>query len=1139
MLGLFLLPFWAEAMTEVTTLDGGGVWEEPGSPYLVSSPLVLMPGDVLTIRPNVEIRFGETGSFEVYGTLITDGSTGRIIMTSAGDSGGLQDESLVVRWPGIIVREGGSLQLSDTDIRFAGRSGPVIMNYGSISADDLTVTRYPGIGLQQKSGSTNLVNSEVLGGVICIEHESGLLNFGSGTIGSCSYAGISSPYVGTVSLNSVRFVDVPKPVMAEVSVGLSSQDTRIESSVPGYWNGFVRFGDLTAQADWSSMDAVPIIQFMSIESGAQLTIPAGMNIRFPVNENLFVRGVLLVQGTKDEPVIFTSIRDDDYGEMLFDGPETFAQPGDWGTISVEAGGSVDMDHAIVRNGGKPGLYSSSFGGSIMNMGGDLFLQAVEMKRNSLFAVYHDSGTTTITESVIEDNAQGIRANKGHIEITQSSILANIGAGIEGLQDSIADARNNWWGSITGPYDPDRNPSGLGDEVVSSGTVLIDPWLSAPPGTDSPACCSSVFFIPGFQASRLETQGGWFNNRLWEPNRNVDVEKLYYDEAGKPVHEDVGPTSVIDEAFGFNVYKNFLDFLMTDLVDTDDISEFFATPYDWRKSLADIATGQVSILGGQTFTLAEKVEELAGQSKTGKVTIVAHSNGGLIAKLLMNHLVDIGEDELIDQIILVAVPQSGTPKAIAGLLHGDGQTIPEKLGILLDRTTARELGYGIPGAYTLLPSAQYFADVLDPVIEFTDEVKNIYDFQSMYGKNIDTLAGLDNFLLGDGGVRQKSDASDTDNPLVLKENLLTQARATQDELSLWQAPPHVKVSQIVGWGLDTIRGIKYDDCDIPLCPQTLSHLDRELLLTIDGDKTVVVPSASMDKSASTYYVNLRNHNEELFSSLRRNRDHADILEAYPTQDAVKNLILGKGGVLPKHVSTTTPQSTDPENDEPALRARVYSPVSLHLYDSEGNHTGVVNEGSTEELRRFEEGIANSYYWEFGHAKYAGMSGVSGDVKLVGTGEGTFRLEVDKVENGTVIQTYVYPDVPVVVGSVASTSIRDGSAPLLRVDVDNDGKIDSVIAPGEGLRPEELIGVLRGLVKSYGLSKTKETRLLRALDRIEKTIEREFKKDERKKMVLSKQIKHMGNIIVRFGARKLLTAQEVKELQEVLSKLQSNA
>jgi pimeloyl-ACP methyl ester carboxylesterase len=1097
-----------------------------------------MPGDTLTVGPNVQIRFSETGSFDVYGTVITDGSTGRVVMTSSADTGGIQDESSVTKWSGIIVREGGVLQLSDTDIRFAGRSGPAIMSYGSISADDLSITRYPGIGLLQKSGSTNLVNSEILGGAICVEHESGLLNLGSSAIGSCSYVGISSPHVGTVSINNVRFIDVSKPVMAEVSVNLSSQDTRIESSVPGYWNGFVRFGDLTADADWSVMDAVPIIQFMSVEPGAQLTIPAGMNIRFPANENLFVRGKLIVQGTSEEPVVFTSIRDDDYGEILFDGANTFAQPGDWGTISVEAGGSIDMVHAMVRNGGKPGLYSSSFAGSVMNMGGNLSLQAVEMERNSLFAVYHDSGTTTIAESVIEDNTQGIRANKGHVEVTQSSISGNIGAGIEGYQDSFVDARNNWWGSVTGPYDPDRNPSGLGDEVISSGTVLIDSWLSAPPGTGGAACCSSILFIPGFQASRMETQGSWFNNRLWEPNKNADVEKLYYDENGNPVHEDVGPTSVIDEAFGFNVYKSFLDFLMTDLVDTDDISEFFAAPYDWRKNPEDIATGYISILGGQTFTLAEKVEELASQSKTGKVTVVAHSNGGLIAKLLMNHLVDMGEDELVDQIILVAVPQAGTPKAIAGLLHGDGQTIPEKLGILLNQKTARELGYGIPGAYTLLPSAQYFAHVLDPVIEFTDEVKNIYDFQGAYGKNIDTLAELDNFLLGEGGVRHKPDASDTDNPQVLKENLLTQARATQDELSLWQAPPHVKVSQIVGWGLDTIRGIKYDDCDIPLCPQTLSHLDRELLLTIDGDKTVVVPSASMDKSASTYYVNLRRHNREN-ARFRRNRDHADILEAYPTQSVIKNLVIGKDDELPKHISTTTPQSADPENDEPALRVRIYSPVSLHLYDSEGNHTGIVNEGSSEEFRRFEEGIVNSYYWEFGHAKYAGMSGASGDVKLVGTGEGTFRLEVDKVVNGTVTQTYVYPDVPVVVGSVASTSIRDGRAPLLRIDVDNDGKVDSVIAPGEGLKPEELIGVLRGLVKSYELSRPKEARLLRALDRIEKTIEREFKKDERKKMVLSKQIKHIGNIIVRFGARKLLTAQEVKELQEVLSKLQSNA
>ncbi|MBN1861076.1 MAG: right-handed parallel beta-helix repeat-containing protein [Candidatus Thermoplasmatota archaeon] len=42
-------------------------------------------------------------------------------------------------------------------------------------------------------------------------------------------------------------------------------------------------------------------------------------------------------------------------------------------------------------------------------------------------------------------------------------------------DAPLQATQNWWGDPTGPYDPNNNPSGLGD--ILSGEVLFDPWIT--------------------------------------------------------------------------------------------------------------------------------------------------------------------------------------------------------------------------------------------------------------------------------------------------------------------------------------------------------------------------------------------------------------------------------------------------------------------------------------------------------------------------------------------------------------------------------------------------------------------------------------------------------------------------------------
>ena len=92
-------------------------------------------------------------------------------------------------------------------------------------------------------------------------------------------------------------------------------------------------------------------------------------------------------------------------------------------------------------------------------------------------------------------------------------------------------------------------------------------------------------------------------------------------------------------------------------------------------------------------LDEEVMRLASSSKTGKVTIIAHSYGGLVAKELMMLLEARGLDHLVDRIILVAVPQLGTPQALLTLLHGNA--IFSKI---FSREVMREFAENLPSAY---------------------------------------------------------------------------------------------------------------------------------------------------------------------------------------------------------------------------------------------------------------------------------------------------------------------------------------------------------------------------------------------------------------------------------------------------------
>jgi parallel beta-helix repeat protein len=93
-------------------------------------------------------------------------------------------------------------------------------------------------------------------------------------------------------------------------------------------------------------------------------------------------------------------------------------------------------------------------------------------------IHCSSSSLTIDSCTISNNnGDGVYCvYSSSAEIHYNDIFGNTGYGVINSDSTIiVNAKNNWWGDLTGPYHPDSNPGGLGDSV--SNYVDFIPWLT--------------------------------------------------------------------------------------------------------------------------------------------------------------------------------------------------------------------------------------------------------------------------------------------------------------------------------------------------------------------------------------------------------------------------------------------------------------------------------------------------------------------------------------------------------------------------------------------------------------------------------------------------------------------------------------
>ncbi len=548
--------------------------------------------------------------------------------------------------------------------------------------------------------------------------------------------------------------------------------------------------------------------------------------------------------------------------------------------------------------------------------------------------------------------------------------------------------------------------------------------------------SNVLFLPGIKGSRLYDDTG---TKLWEPFGNHDIEDLFLDSDGKSLDSVyTKPGEIIDSvALFMGIYGSFIN-SMDSLKEAGTIADWRAVPYDWRLSLPDIVNGGVESDGyisyaqtTETPYLRQTLEELAASSTSKRVTIIAHSNGGLVAKELMRQLGDAETARLIDKVIFVAVPQSGAPQALGALLYGYKEGLPWWFPGIVSIPTARQFAENSPMGYHLLPSDSYFRSVQDQhhsVVSFGSGESHKKE-RNAYGTLIESFDELKNFALAAEGGRERPNLSAFWSANILNPTLLEYGQTIHDSLDSWTPPPGVTVYQIAGWGQDTVAGIEYyETCVLSVC---VPHYRPTFVE--DGDGVVPVPSALMMSEAENvkkYWLNLHTYND----AAPINRDHGNILEIPELRSFVEQILSEDTSTLPEFIVNQQPETAAIGKK---LRFFLHSPLTLEVSDQNGNRVGPNEDGSEDEE------IQGAEYGRFGEVQYISVPAEAEyNLRLDGYDTGTFSLDIQEVVDGNIVATTTYADLPTTSSTLASLTITGDieSATPLQVDEDGNGTVD---------------------------------------------------------------------------------------------------
>jgi competence ComEA-like helix-hairpin-helix protein len=468
------------------------------SPYIVKTNLVISESKILNIEPGVVLKFYDQYSgIKANGTLKAKGTENKsIVFTSILDTDSQSNNPTAGSWRGIYFSPtSNNSQLEYVSLKYAGADPagtPCSPNMAGIRVENASISiknstiehnQYRGIYLIDSDSAID--NVQLKDNPVCCPASNPTCHNQYGGYGleikggqpSVENSLFNNSYYGIYIHNSTQpliknndFKDNQKAAIWLAGGlpqfgGNQAADNGINGIFVSQGAGGYLVGKETI---WPKADLPYIINgVFDVSSGAVLILKPGTVFKFyDKNSGLKVEGTLKAVGQENKKIVFTSLKDDDYGgDANNDGLITQPAPGDWDklyfastsrdsqlediVVRYAGGGSVwpmagleveesgiDLKNSTIENNNYSGFYFIS---SILNTDSlsNYPLTAINNVRFSGnkrlfnnqeqgFNFWIDGGNISVKDSLFESSVYGIYIHKGEPSLDEASLTFGTG-----------------------------------------------------------------------------------------------------------------------------------------------------------------------------------------------------------------------------------------------------------------------------------------------------------------------------------------------------------------------------------------------------------------------------------------------------------------------------------------------------------------------------------------------------------------------------------------------------------------------------------------------------------------------------------------------------------------------------------------
>lgn len=480
------IPLIARADTTLasTNISEDTIWTKDNGPYFLNGNVTIQSGATLTIEKGTEVRIASGRKIDVYGGLKVEGDDiQNVLFTAQEDDGVNTFPTQSGRWSGIVFRSGSTGNISGATLRFAGyeifgdAGGPAISNIGGevvISSSTLTHSTY---ATRLKAGKTTITNSEASSNTQGVYLEGGELYVSKSTIkDSQDQSLIAFGSVQNLELNYVIFENNKNNISLEVGIPhIISHVTFTGGKYAGVYLSGATVGSQTLSSTTSY-----VLGNISVSQNDTLTLPAGVVLK---GGSIDVYGALIAEGTKDQPVVYTSLADDSVSGDTEGNGATDLNSSKTGGILVHSTGSLDSKYLEIRYAGlSQFLGPFNFGyAALTNLGGKIFANHLRVNTLNGSGIHHESGSTTIISTEVSgsyDNS--IVFKEGNLYVSNTAFTpgyANLSLRNKSPDGKdVPDLRWNYWGTEEGPRHTVYNATGTA--ALIEGEALFIPFLTS-------------------------------------------------------------------------------------------------------------------------------------------------------------------------------------------------------------------------------------------------------------------------------------------------------------------------------------------------------------------------------------------------------------------------------------------------------------------------------------------------------------------------------------------------------------------------------------------------------------------------------------------------------------------------------------